>query len=197
MRSTTDFSVAIATQQKMRRAVRALTEEIYGNLRSTPDGLVAVTATKGTSDSTGDIQPRDSDTYYTYHTHPSATYREKQLAVGWPSVQDVEMVVHMLGRRPPEQILHVLFAVEGMYFMYFPEEFHDKALQLYHSLAGCTEFPCCEASPSNHDGITAEFCQVFDRDTHRDGNTTLEQYLSDAISHETVRIEFARWDPRA
>lgn len=183
------LQIALNTQKKLRQVVRKIPEEVYGNLRLTDKGLEAANWFKGTHDSTGDILPLSETNYYTYHTHPSAVYRAKNLVVAWPSVQDVEMVFYMISRRDPSQILHVLFTVEGMYYLDFPPETRRKTLEIYKELIACKEFPCCK-----NGGISADFCQVFDQDTRR-GKDRIREYISSAISHGTIRIRFQRWDP--
>lgn len=180
--------IALSTQRKMRRVVRTIPEEVYGNLQPTSQGLVAANWQKGGHDSTGDILPISSTEYYTYHTHPRAVYATKNFSVAWPSVQDVEMVFYMISRRDPAQILHVLFTVEGMYFLDFPPETRQKTMEIYRELSSCKEFPCCK-----NGGTDSDFCDVFDQDSRR-GKDRIKQYISSAITHGTIRIRFQRWE---
>jgi len=184
-------TIAPSTRRKLRRIVSKIPVEVYGNLANSREGLVASTWYRGDHETTGDILPISSDTYYTYHTHPRAIYSPKNFTVAWPSVQDVEMVFHMISRRDPSQILHVLFTVEGIYYLDFPPQNREKAIQIHKRLSRCKEFPCCKNGGKQADN-TAEFCQIFDQDTRRDRDR-IQQYLSAAISHGTIRIRFERW----
>ena len=181
-------TIAPSTRRKLRKVVNKIPVEVYGNLTETHEGLVATTWYRGEHDTTGDIRPVSKESYYTYHTHPRAVYKPKNFAVAWPSVQDVEMVFYMISRRDPSQILHVLFTVEGVYYLDFPEQNRQKAIETYKILSKCKEFPCCK----NDKNKNKEFCEIFDQDSRRDRDR-IQEYISDAISHGTIRIRFERW----
>jgi hypothetical protein len=187
-----NLRVSKKTQKKLKSAVNNIKQEVFGNLNlNSNNKLVATTMFRGDAENTGDILPNDSSTYYTYHTHPKSIYKTKNFRVAWPSMQDIEMIFFMINRRDPSQIMHVLFTVEGLYYIDFPPENYEKAKRIAKRLGKCKKFPCCNSNDKTKETLK-DFCFSFNQDRLRNKDK-IRSYISRAISHGTIRIRFERW----
>ena len=57
--------------------------------------------------------------YINWHTHPSICYTENKCYIGWPSGQDMSILI---SQYPQGLLAHVLFSIEGIYFLQLSPE---------------------------------------------------------------------------
>ena len=181
------YNLTPKTMRRLKRVVHEIPVEVYGTIMVTEEGLDVTTWKLGSTASTGAIW-----SFPSYHTHPSNVYRAKNLSVAWPSLQDVEMVLHVFGRThrktPRPTPLHVIFTREGHYTIDIPAHMRAKALKTYHELNKCGKFPCCKTGD-----IPGGFCEAFDKDTLRDNPDMFPSYLAEVVRMGIVRIQLYRW----